>query len=886
MSWTPRPPPLFVPSPTPYCAERRPRLDEVVWPGPIRAEAPVIGQFYQGEPIPGPGQMFPPLTTEGRHWFTREWRVLRQILSDEPSLAPTIAKLDEVAEGHQFIATQPWTEPHSGGSTLQQDEYLQPVGARPASKADRWRTLFTSKASKKLLARFDMQQRVPYSKPPSQAQLGPARPPTVATPDQYESLMDEVMSSITERIRFPVRLDDPIPPQSQTHWNLFPVSDPSGKVRWCSDGSKGNDHIIHLPFKERGGWKSLRNTASHRDLMFGWDVRKMFQIWTVRPMDAAREQLLIPAHIITEAYFRMNQPFNPSDHRVTMVRGTQCFSLRNLTCSFGNTASPRLARDHYSPVLAWLRRMGIRSTIKTDDGRSLCRYGLALTYAHMLVVVAVHAWLGIPIHLQGSKSLELWPHTQSGFDGHWFDLRSETIFSLPKNDARHCADMVTFLNRWETDQPITLRQLCSIKSAHASHDVFWPTPILVQPLATVITKCMQRMRAAGIDFDHQWDSNINRFVTLTEGIRQACRALTVPKRVGTWFRLATQPVITVIADTSMTGCGGRVTNHLDGSVHLTQHFLDPRQRSLHHTHMELEGIVDVTLAAIRHFDIPIMLNTLRPADMGTDNGAAETNIVRPGNKEHMVYPILQLWLALRAMNLCPRAFRVPKRIHDEVLLTDWMGRWLAHHQTWGLTRQVVHEAMVRLFGHPLDPRSATDLFACATTRQVPRYYSRYMDKLALATDALSQPWPRHGQLWIFPPEMLLPQVVHRLMEENLPAVLVFPLYSINQEFWPDLREMVDAVFPIPFNIANFVVPDGTQPATVDRTTRSTLIVAALSPRNWGTRASQTQPTLSNGSPPITPTVRVVLPNKWEVPGPVLQLSPDRISELRRSLGTY
>ena len=115
-------------------------------------------------------------------------------------------------------------------------------------------------------------------------------------------------------------------------------------------------------------------------------------------------------------------------------------------------------------------------------------------------------------------------------------------------------------------------------------------------------------------------------------------------------------------------------------------------------------------------------------------------------------------------------------------------------------------------------------------------------------------------------------------------MLVFPLCSINQEFWPDLREMIDAVFPMPFNIANFVVPDGTQPVTVDRTTRSTLIVAASSPRNWSTRAALTQSTLSNGSPPIAPTVRVVLPNKWEVPGPVLQLSPDRITELRKSLG--
>ena len=162
----------------------------------------------------------------------------------------------------------------------------------------------------------------------------------------------------------------------------------------------------------------------------------------------------------------MDQPFAPSDCRVTVVRGTECYySLRNTTCSFGNTASPRLARDHYTPVLAWLRRMGIRCTIKTDDGRSLCRHGLALVHAQMLVVIAVHAWLGIPIHLKGQKAHELWPHAKSGFDGHWFDLGTETVFSLAKNDNRHCTDMAVLLDRWETNQPMTLRQLSSAKSA-------------------------------------------------------------------------------------------------------------------------------------------------------------------------------------------------------------------------------------------------------------------------------------------------------------------------------------------------------------------------------------------------------------------------------------
>lgn len=168
-----------------------------------------------------------------------------------------------------------------------------------------------------------------------------------------------------------------------------------------------------------------------------------------------------------------------------------------MTCSFGNTSSPRLARDHHNPVLAWLRRMGVRCIVKTDDGRPLCRCGPALVRAQMLVAVAVHAWLGVPIHPKDPKSTELWPHTKGAFDGHWFDLSTETIFSLEKNDTRRCKDMRALLKRWEANQPITLHQLCSAKSAHASHDTFWPTPLLVQPLATLISLCMRRMRLPG-----------------------------------------------------------------------------------------------------------------------------------------------------------------------------------------------------------------------------------------------------------------------------------------------------------------------------------------------------------------------------------------------------
>lgn len=47
-------------------------------------------------------------------------------------------------------------------------------GGRPAAQADRRRRVFTSRASKKVLARANMQQRVSCANVPTQTQLGSA----------------------------------------------------------------------------------------------------------------------------------------------------------------------------------------------------------------------------------------------------------------------------------------------------------------------------------------------------------------------------------------------------------------------------------------------------------------------------------------------------------------------------------------------------------------------------------------------------------------------------------------------------------------------------------------------------------------------------------------
>jgi len=141
-------------------------------------------------------------------------------------------------------------------------------------------------------------------------------------------------------------------------------------------------------------------------------------------------------------------------------------------------------------------------------------------------------------------------------------------------------------------------------------------------------------------------------------------------------------------------------------------------------------------------------------------------------------------------------------------------------------------------------------------------------------------------MWMFPPEILLPQVVQRLMEEELPALLVFPLYAVTEAFWPDLREMVRAMFPVPFRINNFVIPDGTQPTSAGRTTASALIVADSCPRSWDTKGTPTLNGSSDECRPTMPIVRMALPNKSRTPGPVLPPSPMLLAQIKAAFGMY
>ena len=91
---------------------------------------------------------------------------------------------------------------------------------------------------------------------------------------------------------------------------------------------------------------------------------------------------------------------------------------------------------------------------------------------------------------------------------------------------------------------------------------------------------------------------------------------------------------------------------------------------------------------------------------------------------------------------------------------------------------------------------SVDLFACGENSLCPRFYSRYPDTAAAATDALSAPcWnssrcPACGQMhrevsFAFPPRDLISAFLAKAVADRIRAVVLVPL-AVTEPYWPTL----------------------------------------------------------------------------------------------------
>jgi hypothetical protein len=70
-----------------------------------------------------------------------------------------------------------------------------------------------------------------------------------------------------------------------------------------------------------------------------------------------------------------------------------------------------------------------------------------------------------------------------------------------------------------------------------------------------------------------------------------------------------------------------------------------------------------------------------------------------------------------------------------------------------------------------------DLFASAGNNKCRRYYSWRPSNGALGTDALAQSWRQEGDMYAWPPNILIPKVLKKLKEEWGRMLIITPAWA-------------------------------------------------------------------------------------------------------------
>jgi hypothetical protein len=117
------------------------------------------------------------------------------------------------------------------------------------------------------------------------------------------------------------------------------------------------------------------------------------------------------------------------------------------------------------------------------------------------------------------------------------------------------------------------------------------------------------------------------------------------------------------------------------------------------------------------------------------------------------------------------------------VLADALSRTKPLLTEWSLNRSVFRALQALL------PGMTVDLFATRLNNRLDRFVSPCPDQRAWAVDALSVPWDFQGVPYAFPPPRILPLVLRKIREEEVPLVLMVAPFWPRQSWLTDILEM-------------------------------------------------------------------------------------------------
>jgi len=491
---------------------------------------------------------------------------------------------------------------------------------------------------------------------------------------------------------------------------------------------------------------------------------------------------------LKDAYFHMT--VHPS-HTPLLAFAWGGVSYRYLSLPFGVSSAPRLFTKLLRPVMGELRKQGIRCVIYLDD---LLVMAGSKDQAERETRTAVELFHALGFLISWKKSI-LAATQQMEFLGVIIDS-AQMELRLSVNKLAGLRTRAQALHR-EADRSARVRTktLASVLGSF--------TACLVACAVTRLkTRELHRCLRAAVKLAND---SYTGWATLTSGARTELE----------WWRdtlhlwngrslLQSRPAQVFASDASDLGWG---MTHLKGHKSGTKNahgFWEETEHPLHNNPKELRGIAYGLRAWIRHLNLSDTVVHVR-----TDNTVALSYILKQGGRiPEMGAVAEELWAYCLDRNIRLTADHIPG------VLNTLADKW--SRKTAGPSECRLSDKFFALLCRRRGPFSV-DLFASRTNARLPRYFSRYPDPGAEATDALAQDWTGESA-YCFPPFPVIGQVLRKLHLEGGRMLLIVPHWP-TQAWWPALLALVEqGMDPIPLPpqaIDNPARSDALPPADAD-----------------------------------------------------------------------
>ena len=534
---------------------------------------------------------------------------------------------------------------------------------------------------------------------------------------------------------------------------LFVRPKKDGGLRPIFNLKKLNSFTVYEHFKMEG-FHMIKNILKPNDFLCKIDLKDAY--------------FCIPIHQTHRPYLRFRW-------------GDQVMQYRSLP--FGLASGPRLFTKLMKPVVAILRRLGVKLIIYLDDILLMnqSREGLIKDRDSLLYLLHNLGWL-----INWNKSV-LQPTQKLEFLGMEVDSTSMMV-SLPRDKiekiTKKCQNVI------QSDQT-TIQELASlIGSLNATVEAVMPAALYVRELQMHQTRSLLKFQS------------YHAKITLPEACKR--EILWWIQKLQDWNGkeiLAPCPDLTIETDASLKGWGfhcqslemrmGGPWNYLEQKLHINALEM-----------MAAENALKILLEGRENIHVHLRM----------DNMTALTYINRMGGTRSsgLTQIAKRIWEFCLQKKVRLTAEHIPG-VQNEI--ADWESRNVSHMSTnnWKLNKGIFNQ--IKRVRGPLD----LDLFADRQNAQTQAYISWKPDPNAVATDAFLTNW-KGKNAYAFPPFCMIPRCLAKVQREGGDLVIITPAWQ-SQPYYPVLLEMsVDYPILLPPQMDLLQAPGGQQhPLIVNET---------------------------------------------------------------------